>query len=243
MIENDGRLLNKIGVLYKYPYMETTRDPGSVNHRIREGLSRIATVMRNEDWGRAKASGLNPTQLSILELLEGRVDGLTVKEIASNLGVSQPTATDSIAALERKELVTKTADKVDKRSVKVVIAPDGRSILAAERTPGATQDAVSALADDEQQEMLISLVKMIRHLQENDAIPIQRMCVSCRYFAPYAHSDAAHSHAAHSHAAKPHHCHFVDAAFGQRDIRIDCREHEIADPALRAATWTAFTQG
>lgn len=199
--------------------------------------------MRNEDWNRAKASSLNPTQLSILELLEGRADGLTVKEIAANLGVSQPTATDSITALERKELVAKMADQTDKRSVKVVTTPKGRQIIQADAPRGVAQDAVGALADEEQEELLLSLVKMIRHLQEKDAIPIQRMCVSCRYFAPFAHSDAAQSGVARSGTAKPHHCHFVDAAFGQRDIRIDCREHEIADPALRAATWTAFEKG
>lgn len=213
--------------------METTKEPGSVNHRIREGLSRIATVMRNEDWNRAKASGLNPTQLSILELLEGRGDGLTVKEVAANLGVSQPTATDSIAALERKELVSKNSDGADRRAVKVVMTPKGRAILAEDAGHSAAQDAVGALADDEQEELLVSLVKMIRHLQERDAIPIQRMCVSCRYFAPYAHSDAV----------RPHHCQFVDAAFGQRDLRIDCREHETADPTLRAATWNVFERG
>lgn len=63
--------------------------------------------MRSDDWNRAKTSGLNPTQLSILELLEGRKDGLGGKEIAANLGVSQPTATDSIVALERKGFVAR----------------------------------------------------------------------------------------------------------------------------------------
>jgi DNA-binding MarR family transcriptional regulator len=214
--------------------METTKNPGSVNHRIREGLARIASVMRNEDWSRAKTSGLNPTQLAILELLEGRADGLSVKDIAANLGVSQPTATDSIAALERKDLVAKNSDGIDKRSVKVDITTTGRSVLdVAKPDSGAARDAVDALASHEQEDLLITLVKMISHLQQNDAIPIQRMCVSCRYFAPFVHSDAA----------RPHHCHFVDAAFGQREIRVDCREHEIADPAVRAATWTAFNKG
>lgn len=214
--------------------METTQNPGSVTHRIREGLSRIATVMRNEDWNRAKTSGLNPTQLSILELLEGRTGGLAVKEIAANLGVSQPTATDSITALERKELVTKNGDGTDRRTVKVEITTKGRSVLdEGKPSSSSAKDAVDALAYHEQENLLITLVKMISHLQENDAIPIQRMCVSCRYFAPFVHSDAA----------RPHHCHFVNAAFGQRDVRIDCSEHEIANPALRAATWTAFNKG
>ncbi|WP_276122041.1 MarR family winged helix-turn-helix transcriptional regulator [Pararhizobium qamdonense] len=214
--------------------METPKNPTSVNHRIREGLSRVAMAIRADDWNRAKTSGLNPTQLAILELLEGRKDGLSVKEIAANLGVSQPTATDSIAALERKGFLDKRSAGSDKRGVNVGITPEGFSVLEAGRSStGVAEQSVEALAEDEQEDLLITLVKLISHLQEIDAIPIQRMCASCRYFAPFAHSDAA----------KPHHCHFVDAAFGQRDIRIDCREHETADPSFRAATWNVFTQG
>ncbi|CAH0343068.1 hypothetical protein RHI9324_04801 [Rhizobium sp. CECT 9324] len=214
--------------------METPKNPTSVNHRIREGLSRLAMAMRTDDWTRAKTSGLNPTQLAILELLEGRADGLGVKEIAANLGVSQPTATDSIAALERKGFVAKRSAGADRRGVNVGITGEGVSVLEeGQNSPNVAEQSVDALADHEQEELLITLVKMIRHLQEIDAIPIQRMCASCRYFAPFAHSDAA----------QPHHCNFVDAAFGQRDIRIDCREHETADPASRAATWDVFQQG
>ncbi|WP_245515493.1 MarR family winged helix-turn-helix transcriptional regulator [Rhizobium deserti] len=190
--------------------------------------------MRADDWNRAKTSGLNPAQLAILELLEGRKDGLAVKEVATNLGVSQPTATDSIAALERKGLVAKRSAGTDKRGVNVGITSEGLSMLEAGRSSQSLAErTVDALAEHEQEDLLITLVKMIRHLQETDAIPIQRMCASCRYFAPFAHSDAA----------QPHHCNFVDAAFGQRDIRIDCREHETADPASRAATWDVFQQG
>jgi hypothetical protein len=49
--------------------METPKDPFSISVRIREGLSRLATAMRVDDWDRAKAAGLNPTQLAILTLL------------------------------------------------------------------------------------------------------------------------------------------------------------------------------
>lgn len=213
--------------------METPKNPTSVNHRIREGLSRVAVAMRSDDWDRAKAAGLNPAQLSILETLEGRDAGMGVKEIAIHLSVSQPSATDSINALERKGLVEKRAG-TDKRAVVVCLTAEGRGILnSAAKADTAAEQAVDALAEHEQEELLISLVKMIRRLQDIDAIPIQRMCATCRYFAPFKHADAA----------RPHHCNFVDASFGQRDIRIDCREHETADPAFRAATWDVFQRG
>ncbi|PWE56080.1 transcriptional regulator [Metarhizobium album] len=214
--------------------METPKNPTSIQHRIREGLSRVAMVMRVDDWNRAKRAGINPTQLSILELLEGRGDGLGVKEIAFHLGVSQPTATDSIAALERKGCVEKRQTETDRRGVSVAITTAGLTALrAGDGEESLANQATEALAAHEQEDLLVMLIKMIRQLQVNDAIPIQRMCTSCRFFAPFAHADAA----------QPHHCKFVDAAFGQRDLRIDCRDHETADAAIRAATWAVFENG
>lgn len=214
--------------------METPGDPTTIVHRLREALGRVATVIRADDWERAKRAGINPTQLAILELLAGRKDGLAVKDIAAHLGVSQPTATDSIGALERKELVEKHAASDDRRAVVVALTAGGKAMLDVDAmTGGAAGQAVSTLAAEEQDGLLLTLIKLIRELQDAHAIPIQRMCTSCRYFAPFAHPGEA----------KPHHCRFVDAAFGQRELRIDCRDHETADPASRAATWEAFQAG
>ena len=52
--------------------METPDNPTLISHRLREAFARVATVMRIDDWERAKRAGINPTQLAILELLEGR---------------------------------------------------------------------------------------------------------------------------------------------------------------------------
>lgn len=151
-----------------------------VHARLVEGLERIATALRADDWVRARSASVNPTQLAILRLLDSRHLGWTVKELSLQLGVSQPTVTDSILALERKALIEKRADPADGR-------------------------AAAALGDGDQEQLLVQLVSVIRQLQEQGAIPIQHMCVSCRHFRPYAHADAV----------QPHHCNFVDAAFGQ----------------------------
>ncbi len=214
--------------------METPGNPTLISHRLREAFARVATVMRIDDWERAKRAGINPTQLAILELLEGRDGGLGVKEIAAHLGVSQPTATDSINALVRKGAVEKRAVPGDGRAVAIVSTSEGKALLATDATlDGATGHAVDALGSDEQERLLLSLIRMVREFQEAGAIPIQRMCTSCQYFAPFAHPGAA----------RPHHCRFVDAAFGQRELRINCRDHQTADPASRAATWEAFQAG
>lgn len=213
--------------------METPKNPTPIDNRISEGLSRIAIAMRSDEWSKAERAGLKPTQLAILDFLAGR-DGARVKEIAAHLGVSQPTATDSIAALERKGFVIKASVADDKRATVIRITREGQAALGSvSPIETAAMEAARSLSPDEQEGMLLSLVKMIRHLQEMDAIPIQRMCASCRYFRPNQHSGAA----------RPHHCNFVNAAFGRDELRIDCRDHETADPATRAATWDAFEKG
>jgi DNA-binding MarR family transcriptional regulator len=213
--------------------MKTPKNAHSVNSRIREGLSRVAAVLRSDEWERAKILGLNPTQLAILVLLEGRAEGLGVKEIAAHLGVSQPTATDSINALEKKGHVEKRPGLADGRSVSVRLSTTGVTLLRQETESNIIGSAIAALGDAAQEELLVTLITIIRQLQEKNAIPVQRMCVTCRYFDPFAHLESD----------KPHHCHFVHAPFGQRGLRVDCREHELADPTSRAATWDAFEAG
>jgi len=213
--------------------METPKNPLSIDSRIREGLSRLATVLRADEWDRAKALGLNPTQLSILTLLEGRPLGLGVKEIAAQLGVSQPSATDSINALEKKGHVEKRPGLADARAVSVQLSQSGIKILQQTAGSDMVGKAIGALGNDRQQDLLVTLVGMIRDLQERDAIPVQRMCVTCRHFDPFAHPRGD----------QPYHCHFVNAAFGRRELRIDCRDHDQADPTFRAATWEAFQAG
>jgi DNA-binding MarR family transcriptional regulator len=211
--------------------METPRIAPPLHGRILEGLERISTVLKTDDWARARSAGITPTQLAILTALEGRPGGLVVKELSALLGVSQPTVTDSILALERKALIEKRSDAADGRSVRIVMTAAGRTaVTLSTSNPGAVGEATAALDEADQENLLVLLVSVIRQLQEHDAIPIQRMCVSCRHFRPNAHADAA----------KPHHCTFVNAAFGQQDLRIDCREHETADPSTRAATWAQF---
>ena len=53
---------------------------------------------------------------------------------------------------------------------------------------------------------------------------------TCTHFRPHAHADAA----------CPHHCTFVDAAFGDANLRLDCGDHEPAPAEAAAALWRRF---
>jgi DNA-binding MarR family transcriptional regulator len=205
-----------------------------LTRRLRDGLDRICVVMRADQWAIAGAVGLNPTQTHVLTFIAGRGEkGVRVGTIATQLGVTQPTATDSIASLVRKGFLTKAPDPEDTRAVTVRVTRVGRDIV---RGIGlaitATERALETLSIREQTELLRLVIKTIRALQVAGAIAPQRMCVSCRYFRPNAHEDQR----------APHHCAYVDAAFGAEGLRIDCDEHEALPEADRGAVWTRYVK-
>lgn len=207
--------------------------PDPIVTRLREGFERIALVLRAEHWATSGAAGLNPTQAQALSLLAGRPDGLRAKDVAAHLSVSPPTIADTLAALARKGLVVRSADPADARAARIRVTDEGRRIG---RALGAAQSQVAAalagLTPAQQESLLLAQATVIRSLQQAGAIPEQRMCVSCRHFRPNAHPDGP----------KPHHCAFVDAPIGTRDLRLDCGEHEAADPAVQDAAWAAVAK-
>jgi DNA-binding MarR family transcriptional regulator len=214
--------------------MDHAADPDPVLTRLREGFERVALVLRADLWAAAGDAGLNPAQAQVLALLAARPAGLRPKEIAAHLAVTAPSMADTLSALARKGYVKRTPDPVDARAVIARLTEDGRALGQA--LAAATSQVMAALArlsPGEQADLLLTQIKLIRTLQQAGAIPLQRMCVSCRHFRPNAHPDAA----------KPHHCAFVNAPIGTRDLRLDCGEHEAADPDVQAATWTSFADG
>lgn len=200
----------------------------STNANIMTGLARIGMLLRSEGWRRGEATGLTPTQAQILAHLATRGPA-RVGTVAGEIAVTQPTASDAVAALVRKGHVEKRPDPADARASLLHPTAAGRRI--AERLavwPDALLGAVDMLDPAESAAFLRGLTKMIGALQMRGAIPVQRMCVSCAHFRPNVHGDAA----------RPHHCAFVDAAFGDASLRLDCGEHVEADAPARLENWT-----
>ncbi len=202
----------------------------TVSAQIAAGLSRIGTVLRAGQWARSEDAALTPTQAQILVYLAARGPA-RVTAVAEEIAVTQPTASDAVAALVRKGLVEKRPDPGDARATRLHTTPAGRRKAKAVAVwPDALLAALDTLETDEQAAFLKGLTKMIRSLQTNGAIPVQRMCASCRYFQPNVHADAA----------APHHCEFVNAAFGDTQLRLDCADHVAAADADAAYTWRRF---
>ncbi len=91
---------------------------------------------------------------------------------------------------------------------------------------------VADLTPAEQGALLKGLMKLIRGLQVRGEIAVARMCVTCRYFRARTHADPD----------APHHCEFVDAPLGDRTLRLECVDHEMAETAAQAAAWEGFSR-
>ncbi len=198
--------------------------------QIAAGLGRVAVYWRAAAWKAVTAAGLNPTQAEILAYLSRR--GPTRQgDLASVLGVSPASLSDSVASLNAKGMIRRRADPQDRRVVQITLSDLGKATQAT--LPEAPEDllaALCALPAAEAGSMLRALTRIIRALQEARAIPVQRICATCQHFRPHVHDDAA----------APHHCAFVDAAFGDANLRLDCAEHEEAADQDRALTWARF---
>jgi hypothetical protein len=95
-----------------------------------------------------------------------------------------------------------------------------------------TERALETLSTSEQTALLQLVIKTIRALQIAGAISPQRMCVTCRHFRPYVHDDAR----------TPHHCAYVDAAFGAEALRLDCGEHDALTAIDGEIVWKEYAR-
>jgi len=120
---------------------------------FREALRHSVYLVRRLD-----ADGeLSTAQLSTLKMLLG--DGVRVGEIAKNLGVRVPSATEQIIKLERAGLARREADPADSRAVRVVLTPEGRdAIESANRRRNAVMAGIlESLTDDDRRALAAAL--------------------------------------------------------------------------------------
>ncbi|GIF40150.1 MarR family winged helix-turn-helix transcriptional regulator [Actinoplanes xinjiangensis] len=185
------------------------------------GLARLGQAVRMEAWRNAGPHNLSPLQADIILLLHGRAGPIRQGEIVTALASTPPTVSDAVKALRKKELLEATRDLGDARVMLLGLTPAGhdeagRLNIQSERLG----DAVAALAPADFAAMLRGMTTLMRELQDRRAIPVSQMCLTCRFFVPRAHPDPE----------RPHHCNFVDAPFGDAELRVTCPDHEPARP-------------
>ena len=132
---------------------------------FREALRHSIYLVRRLD-----ADGeLSAAQLSILKMLmdagasdgsaSGSAAGVRVGEIARNLGVKVPSATEQIIKLERAGLARREPDPNDSRAVRVTLTGAGRVAVgsANERRNAVLAGILSSLSDNDRSALAAAL--------------------------------------------------------------------------------------
>lgn len=187
--------------------------------------------MRAGLWQFATAEGLNPTQAEILHLLRLRGAGMRLSWIAEQMAISAASASDSVAALVAKGLVRKARDPHDRRALAIVLTSQGARVASrVGESVRFVADAVEAMRSSSQHALLGGLLGMIGELQKRDRFAQIRACASCKHFEPNRHPGPA----------APHHCGLVGAPLPAHLLRLDCPEHEPAEPADQQRNWSSL---
>lgn len=191
-------------------------DSGPIEDRIVEGLVKLAAALRSRAWRSAGAAGLTPTQQHIVGILREAPEGVRPSQLARVLQISAPTVSEAVGTLVRKGHVAPVDAVGDRRGTTLRLTAAGRRI--ADDLSGRLRfltDAVATLGGEERIAMLLGIVGTIRALQAHGDIVTARMCVACRHFRPNVHPGTSN----------PHHCAYVDGAFADGDLRVNCPEH------------------
>ncbi|NWL10938.1 MarR family winged helix-turn-helix transcriptional regulator [Paenarthrobacter nitroguajacolicus] len=100
---------------------------------------------------------LTAAQLSLLSMISD--GGLRVGDIAKNLGIKVPSATEQIIKLERAGLVTRKQDPDDSRAVQVVITEVGTAAVASanQRRNAMVAELLQDLSQDEIEHLAAAL--------------------------------------------------------------------------------------
>jgi len=120
---------------------------------FREALRHSVYLVRRLD-----ADGdLSAAQLSTLKMLLD--DGVRVGEIARNLGVRVPSATEQIIKLERAGLARREPDPADSRAVRVILTAEGRAAIesANQRRNAVMAELLGELTEEDREALAAAL--------------------------------------------------------------------------------------
>jgi DNA-binding MarR family transcriptional regulator len=147
-------------------YNSESTDPrlGALAQDFREALRHSIYLVRRLD-----ADGeLSAAQISLLKMLMGAAPeaernassaGVRVGEIARNLGVKVPSATEQIIKLERAGLARREPDPSDSRAVRVTLTEAGVAAVASanERRNAVMAGILSSLSGDDRATLAAAL--------------------------------------------------------------------------------------
>jgi DNA-binding MarR family transcriptional regulator len=197
-----------------------------LDRRLADALERLGNGLRSLAQRTARGHGLSPLQQqAVLALARQPRSRREVGALAKEADVTTPTMVDAIAALERKELVTRSPTTDGRRRV-LSLTEAGDAIareLSTWDDPLTT--ALAGIPVTDRAATLQTVLDVIGRLQRAGVVGVMRTCPGCRFFGRDEHSDPV----------APHHCHLLRTPLPRTELRTDCPEHEPAQSAPSAS--------
>jgi hypothetical protein len=190
-------------------------------NRLATGLARVAVAARTD--GPAHRLERTVAQQQVLLMLSRRRRVYPLADLAVELGMPEQATLAAVSTLAQEGLVAlDPAPSYAPHQVRVALTEFG-SAQAPELLNWASDllGEFDRLDFADQRRLLNLVTQQIFVMQRQNRIPVARMCVTCRFFQPYAYPGTP----------TPHHCWLVDAPFGHQDLRVRCPEAEPSEPA------------
>ena len=188
----------------------------STESRIVAALERISQAFRVLLWNESKEFSLSPIQVQVLIFLfHHSEEKRKVSYLADEFNMSKATISDTIKALDQKGLIRKTVEQQDSRSYVIHLTKKGIDIAGKTSAfASELQTPIAKLNSDDKENLLLSLIGIIHHLNKQGVITIQRMCVTCVHYKP-------------AEGKQSHFCKLLNKKLENSELRIDCPEHQL----------------
>lgn len=193
---------------------DLTHQNKSTESKIVASLERISQAFRVLLWQESKEFSLSPIQVQVLIfLLHHSAEKKKVSYLADEFNMTKATISDTVKALEEKELIYKETESHDTRSYMIHLTLKGTEIAKQNslftreiRTP------IDKLSKDDKENLLLSLLNIIKHLNQSGVITIQRMCSTCSHYQTQENG-------------QKHFCKLLNQKLQSTDLRVDCPDH------------------
>ena len=187
----------------------------SIESKIVAALERVSQAFRVLLWNESKEHSLSPIQVQVLIFLLHHSDQMRkVSYLADEFNMTKATISDTVKTLEQKLFIRKEYEQHDTRSYIIHLTKKGKDI--AEQTSlfaKEIQIPIDKLHTTDKENLLLSLLDIINHLNKAGVITIQRMCFTCHFYKA-------------SKNGQGHFCNLLNSTLADNELRIDCPEHK-----------------
>lgn len=188
--------------------------PDELSGKLVGALDRIARGVRMHRQAVASAAGLTPLQADILRTVaDGTPPAPQPSALAAELSISQPTASDALSTLVRKNLLRRSPTPGDGRGSTFALTSRGaRFADELRQSDDALRQSVTELSRTDQEHALATLLELIANLLSSGLLQVARTCPTCRYF---------------DNRSAPR-CALLQTPLAAGDLRVNCPEHELS---------------